>query len=238
VWDEAVSLDGRFVTSVRLLVTRPGRLTRETHAGRRARYLGPVRLYLLCSVAFFVADRALPERSTGARTTPASTARGASVALPKSCRPAPAGEPTFAARLRAVDCRTDREPERFQALRRENVPRLMFVLLPLYAGLLAVLFRGHTYPEHLVFALHLHALTFLAALAARAADLLPSRRADGVVDAVVLVGVVVYSLVALRRVYGRTWAGTVWRGLLLGAVYGTVFAAGLIAVVVATALLM
>jgi uncharacterized protein YqhQ len=59
-----------------------------------------------------------------------------------------------------------------------------------------------------------------------------------VVDAVVLVGVVVYSLVALRRVYGRTWAGTVWRGLLLGAVYGTVFAAGLIAVVVATALLM
>jgi hypothetical protein len=137
-----------------------------------------------------------------------------------------------------VDCKTDRDPERFQALRRQNVPRLMFVLLPLYAGLLALLFRGHTYPEHLVFALHLHAFTFLAALVARGADLLPHRKADGVVDAAVWLGVIAYSLVALRRVYGRTWKGTITRGVLLGAVYGGVFLLGLVAVVVATALLM
>jgi len=50
--DSALSLDSRLVRTLRVLVTRPGHLTDEFVAGRRARYLGPVRLYLLASVVY------------------------------------------------------------------------------------------------------------------------------------------------------------------------------------------
>lgn len=48
------NLDGKVALTVRDLLLHPGRLTREYLAGRRARYLPPVRLYLLASVAFFL----------------------------------------------------------------------------------------------------------------------------------------------------------------------------------------
>ena len=59
-WDEFVNVDGRAARTLRLLVTRPGALTAEQLAGRRARYVRPLRLYLLCSAAYFLADSVLP----------------------------------------------------------------------------------------------------------------------------------------------------------------------------------
>src|SRR5215510_14646236 len=51
--DELLHVDGRMVQSIRLLMTKPGLLTREYFAGRRARYVSPIRLYLLFSVLYF-----------------------------------------------------------------------------------------------------------------------------------------------------------------------------------------
>jgi hypothetical protein len=44
----------KFLKSVGVLMTRPGRLTNDFNAGRRARYLHPLRLYFLASIAFFL----------------------------------------------------------------------------------------------------------------------------------------------------------------------------------------
>jgi hypothetical protein len=41
--------DGKFFTSARYIFTRPGFLTTEFIAGRRARYMHPVRLYFFAS---------------------------------------------------------------------------------------------------------------------------------------------------------------------------------------------
>src|SRR5687768_10569944 len=46
--------DGRLAATVRALVRRPGFLTGEFLAGRRARYISPVRLYLTASVLYFL----------------------------------------------------------------------------------------------------------------------------------------------------------------------------------------
>jgi hypothetical protein len=46
--------DSRLWRTLWLLVSRPGRLTREFFAGRRASYLPPFRLYLVLSVLFFI----------------------------------------------------------------------------------------------------------------------------------------------------------------------------------------
>ena len=53
---ELVDLDGRIFRTVRLLLTRPGFLSLEHFAGRRARYISPIRLYLFFSVFFFAAS--------------------------------------------------------------------------------------------------------------------------------------------------------------------------------------
>jgi hypothetical protein len=52
-WHVITHLDGRFWRTLRLLLLRPGQLTLEYFADRRARYVPPVRLYLVISVLFF-----------------------------------------------------------------------------------------------------------------------------------------------------------------------------------------
>jgi len=50
---DELTLDARLPRTLVLLVTRPGFLTQEWREGRRARYVSPLRLYLLASVFFF-----------------------------------------------------------------------------------------------------------------------------------------------------------------------------------------
>jgi hypothetical protein len=50
---ELFDFDGRMLVSLRLLLTRPGRLADEFNRGRRAAYTSPLRMYLLISLLFF-----------------------------------------------------------------------------------------------------------------------------------------------------------------------------------------
>ena len=52
---ELTSLDGRLVRSLRLLLFRPGVLSREYIDGRRARYYSPIGLFVLANVLYFFA---------------------------------------------------------------------------------------------------------------------------------------------------------------------------------------
>jgi hypothetical protein len=52
-FNEYFGIDGRLWVTLRLLLLRPGALTAEHFAGRRARYLAPLRLYLTATVLFF-----------------------------------------------------------------------------------------------------------------------------------------------------------------------------------------
>ncbi|MBA3270345.1 MAG: DUF3667 domain-containing protein, partial [Acidobacteria bacterium] len=54
VWVEVSGWDGRFARSFRTLIQRPGVLTVEALEGRRARYVSPVRLYLVASITYFL----------------------------------------------------------------------------------------------------------------------------------------------------------------------------------------
>lgn len=50
---ELVHLDGKIFTSLRLMFTRPGRLTLDFLEGRRARHVHPIRLFIVFSSIFF-----------------------------------------------------------------------------------------------------------------------------------------------------------------------------------------
>ncbi len=53
-WHTLTDLDGRLWKSLWTLLRRPGALTRAWWAGRRRPYLGPIQLFLLLSVTFFL----------------------------------------------------------------------------------------------------------------------------------------------------------------------------------------
>lgn len=113
------------------------------------------------------------------------------------------------------------------------VPHTMFVLLPVFALVLKVLYirRDRFYVEHFVFALHVHAFLFLVFVLMLAVPWTPLRLA--------LVGwTFVYVWLAMKRVYGQGVVRTSLKYALFGGVYGFLLVNGLLATVVVTLLLL
>ena len=63
--DSFLNWDTKFLQSLGLLLTRPWKLTNDFNAGRRARYVHPLRLYLIASIAFFLLARTINLESKG-----------------------------------------------------------------------------------------------------------------------------------------------------------------------------
>ncbi len=86
------------------------------------------------------------------------------------------------------------------------LPRILFLLLPLFALLLALFYRKRRrelfFVDHLVFSLTLHTFVFVVLIvAAVAAQLLPGDW----VAVLTLGGLALYLLLAMKRFYGESW---------------------------------
>jgi hypothetical protein len=244
-----VAVEGKLWRTLALLAFRPGRLTVEYLAGRRQRYIIPLRLYLTASFLFFaIAQWSGQLVQTVTVVSPRLTADGggASVDLPMASLdlrgPSPS-EMAGIARLRFEDClqpqahcpllkrlaapamvALQKDPqhviERFSERLRHSLSYAMFLLLPVFASLLALVYRNRHryYGEHLVFSLHVHSFWFFLALLSL---VLPEVLADWLPLAYAA-----YGLWALHRVYGGRWQFTFLRGATLAALYGTIMILG------------
>lgn len=91
-----------------------------------------------------------------------------------------------------------------------DLPRLMFVLLPVFALLMKAFYFRRLYFDHLIFAIHLHTAGYLVLLL-----LLPLQRfADQsigllIVQVALFTYFLVYFVIAVRRVYESSWLVTV-----------------------------
>lgn len=63
--DSFLNWDTKFLHSMNQLLIRPWHLTNDFNAGRRARYVHPLRLYLIASIVFFLLARAIDWESEG-----------------------------------------------------------------------------------------------------------------------------------------------------------------------------
>ncbi|HEV2804346.1 MAG TPA: DUF3667 domain-containing protein [Chthoniobacterales bacterium] len=63
--DSFLNWDTKFLHSVNQLLIHPWQLTNDFNAGRRARYVHPLRLYLIASIVFFLVARAIDWDSSG-----------------------------------------------------------------------------------------------------------------------------------------------------------------------------
>ncbi|HSQ28573.1 MAG TPA: DUF3667 domain-containing protein [Gemmatimonadaceae bacterium] len=245
--------DGRFASTVRALVSRPGMLTREFLEGRRARYLSPLRLYLLASLLYFIVAAAVPDisgspdsgiglkftptRADSAGTAPERVAAAANKAMkegnadPDPGKGGAALTPEQKAEalkdvekapplLRPLLRRSIEDPARFKRGMLEQLPRMLFVLLPVFAAIVSLFYRGRKYPEHLYFAIHLNAFIFLALAIAKASRFTHSTKVAAIAGVIALVWIPVYATLAFRRTYGGGTSATIAREIGIGAIYG------------------
>ena len=98
----------------------------------------------------------------------------------------------------------------------ENIPKMMFIFLPLIAVVMVVLYlgSGRYYVEHLLFFVHFHAFFFLSGIAILLLERLSTmfaetpagsglKAAEGILTAVLVFYVPYYLYRAMRRVYGQ-----------------------------------
>jgi hypothetical protein len=238
-------LDSRVWRTLRLLILKPGELTREFIVGRHQRYLPPFRLYLAISILFFALTAILPD------TTPFQTASKDEILGEVRKELETAGVDTKAideARREGKPCEADipsilgldlekpikRACERIQAdggaaladRFAATAPKLMFLFLPLMAAI-ALLFYWRPrrlYAEHLVLFLHNHAFTFLLigvmeVLSALAAIDLPLMGVFGFVNFLLLLYLPWYLFRSMRVVYGDGRLLTFVKFFLLAMIY-------------------
>ena len=114
----------------------------------------------------------------------------------------------------------------------EFAPHMVFLLLPLFALILKLLYirRSRYYAEHFVFALHVHAFVFVMFTVVL---ILPW----DIVTTLSLLWIMLYVWLALRHVYGQGWVRTTFKWLVLGGAYSFFFLLGLVGLAAATLLL-
>ena len=122
-----------------------------------------------------------------------------------------------------------------------NLPLMMFLLLPIYALFLKLLYvrSGRYYVEHLIYSLHLHSFVFLTLGAIFAwLGALDALGYVPVVNDLVVAGwwfyFVLYPLLAMKRVYGQGWLKTSFKYFILGITYVVLLAFGLVFAVILT----
>jgi hypothetical protein len=102
-----------------------------------------------------------------------------------------------------------------------RIPQAMFVLVPFFALLVSLLTRrsGVNYPQHLYFALHVHAAAFAVSALAQLAWLVPNAKTGDFLRFIGVAYVVIYFVMALRNVYRKTVLGALWRVVVIVPIY-------------------
>ena len=180
---ETLYYDSRMWRTLQRLLFKPGWLSHEYVAGKRARYTPPVRLYLVTSIfAFLIVTLVISTADWTAIPDDATQgfADGSSGAIQfggQDWHPednplqlswlGKAGNAWLNRQIAVIDANareTVRNPARFIRTAAGMLPQTMFVMLPLFSAWVAVfhLFARRYYIEHLLLQVHNHAFLFLS----------------------------------------------------------------------------
>ncbi len=243
VVDDQLSVNGTLARTVVPLLLKPGYLTEEYLRGRIVSYVAPLRLLLVSLAVFLLAveyrvardrpeiERAVTAAIAKARAREAEAARAGRKVKPIQMANMPVDTLRLPAWLRPPLRPLARKTAELNALPPGQAAvriigpvvrlqsRVVVLMVPIVAGVLQLLYfrRRRMYAEHFVFTMHLHALAFLLMGLQVVMPWMWAQTA-------VLVLLVLYAFLSLKRVYGDGWLGTSWRFALLGCGYILLFA--------------
>ena len=225
--EDLTHADSRLWSTIIALLFKPGLLTREFLAGKRVKYLPPLRLYLVLSVLFFLVlgsgshePKAISYQASDGKVTFSMVNPDAADGI--AARP---GETPEARADRVCNPDYDGPGARFvvpflrkgcrQSLRDNghtvgeatlhNIPRAMFIFVPALAIVMKLMYwrPRRYYIEHLLFFVHNHAFIFaLFGLYALLLRTVPAALDDWI-QLVVWGYTAYYLFVSMRRVYGQ-----------------------------------
>jgi len=247
---DVLDLDSRFWRTLVYLLFRPGFLSAEFIAGRRARYLPPLRLYLVISFIVFLvmsfgAALVLDPKGSGVNPDDATVSLsvdddefsgGAGDAEDPNdilidIGIADENSPQW---LRDAENKMEQnsrklrdDPGRFIDTMLDYLPQVMFLMMPAFALLIQLLYLGSPfhYLQHLVFSLHYHSFVYLLYLLAQVIEL-----ATAHMDGLLFMGLVIYLPLALRKTYGSGWVGAAFKSLFICISYAFILIFGFAAV--------
>jgi hypothetical protein len=201
----------------RLLLLKPGQLTRDHWVGRRKRYLGPVKLYLIVfAISLVLYSIHQPTAIYDVRTFVAADRAGDASRLLDNI-----------AEKRGI--RREQVTQELNS-RWQSYISMSQVVYPLFVGLaLKLLFlrRGLYFAEHLIFALHVLAFMFFSfALAWPLFLLFGVRTPLGqyspgylLITFASLTWLIIYLVLALRRAYGESWIAAILKSAVVFLTY-------------------
>jgi hypothetical protein len=260
--------DSKFWITMKTLFLKPGVATLEYNAGKRAKFLSPVQLYIFITTVFFIAAFSVSsEDKTSAVRIEQETASDTGVVIPakvlqytadtatkrkKSDGLAPREKTLAAYDSVQKSLPADQRDGYFVNRVRRNsyhhtgdlteellhhLPKIFFLLLPLFALWLSLLFRKDKlyYVDHLVFAIHFHSVCFALLLVnILLVNIFTNELFNNMLSAVSLAGIPVYLFFSLRKVYSSSvvrvlmkmvllvllyFIGFLFSAILLGAIY-------------------
>jgi hypothetical protein len=231
--------DSRLWRTLTTLWFKPGKLTQEFVAGRRVAYLPPFRLYLIVSIAFFLIASLVPvsvamltlDEATKSGLPPLSASRQLPPNRITSCSEFNfetfANHPAWNTRIRhACEAMVRDNDGHLVRLSIGTTSKAMFIFLPLIAFLNMLLYwrPRYRYAEHLLFFVHLQTFYFSVAIVmlclVDAPDVWPKLAGvAGFFETILGWTLPVYTVSAMRRVFPRSWPGTLFKGIVLFFVY-------------------
>jgi hypothetical protein len=226
VLHELAHVDDKIGSTIRLLLLHPGALTREFFEGRRARYLSPLRLYLICSAIFFWLALTVADPHEIVRVGSGPPPKGTiSFKLPGGNKSA--WRTTLEHRIEIGMHKVEKDPRGLADEFTHALPKAMFVLMPFFALLLLMAERRRQpfYIPHLYFSIHLHAFAFLLlslGLLLRAGGV----PAAAVFGQLMVLLMAIYFYKALRTVYGDSRLGATVKTIVIAGIY--LFCVGLV----------
>jgi len=246
-FDTFLSLDFRIFSTLKYLIFKPGFLTKEYWAGRREKYLPPLRLYLIISFLTFVILPFITQFTLGKGFL--------CVTSEEQKQNAPEGYALM--EFYGFDSSIDFQKEKFEKgeLSKEDfegivkyinmtrdgmniaferritidnmltqyIPMAMFLMMPLLAVLMhLILYRNKElfYIHHLISSVHLHSFMFLNLfILLLIMPIIPNSIGDAIGPLIIIVPPIIYFIFSFKNTYNDNWLKSILKSLVSGPLY-------------------
>ena len=216
--------DSRLWRTLWVLLRHPGELARRYRDGERARFLPPIRTYLLISFSFFVLlsiDSKIADQSNDPIISVESQDAGREEKPCDITYSGPFDQVVLPKMQEACERALQDGGESLSARFNANLPSAMFVLMPLFSAVIALFYwRPRRYfVDHLTLQILNHSALFLAAAMVQVVQWLVPSSFIGAVDLVLMPYALIYCARSMSVFYEQSRWLTAGKFLVLMMIY-------------------
>ncbi len=233
------AFDERLFKTIRPLFMRPGFLTLEYLSGKRKQFLSPFKLYFFISFVFFLAGSLSDTKSNFININTKKTGDLSPSVIKDTLRlngtkkndivnislqdPSDTTD-IFGRSISNALNRMRSNPSLLVEKFKEYRPKIIFLLLPVFALLLKLLYvrKRHLYIKHLVFSFFFHSVVFFILLIIDLLEFTGNATISSIAGILYLV-IPVHLYFGMRRVYAQNRSKTISKLSLLSVSYLTIF---------------